>query len=325
MKCSVVIGLGNISLRHRRNLKQKFPKMKVLAMSSSGRVPDEEIEDCDEFIYDFQTLIDKKPDLVIVASPATFHSKHAIPLIELGVPVLLEKPVTACTSDASDILQASEACNGLVAVGYCLRYLPSTVKIKELLSQSVIGLIYNASVNIGQFLPSWREGVDYRQSVSASAELGGGALLELSHELDYLQWLLGDLTLQHAYLRKSAELALEVEDIADLVLTTKSGCVCSVHLDFVQKQTQRKCSFLGSEGRLDWDLLKNTITLHKLDKDVILYTDEKWDKNGMYLSMLDDFILSVNGFSNNCVSIAEAAKTVALVEEIKKNATWGVI
>ena len=42
-------------------------------------------------------------------------------------------------------------------------------------------------INCHSYLPNWRKGVDYSKSNTAKRKYGGGALLELSHELDYLQ------------------------------------------------------------------------------------------------------------------------------------------
>ena len=318
-----VIGLGNISKRHRSNLKLAYPNAKVFAMSASGRRPVNKVENADEIISSLKMLIDEKPLFTIIASPATLHSSHAIPLIEAGIPVLIEKPLTASTSEAIDLLDVSKLHKTPIAVGYCLRYLSSAVFMKQLLDDKVIGYVYNASVNIGQYLPQWRPTSDYKESVSANASLGGGALLELSHELDYLQWLLGDMDFHYAHLRNSPELQLEVEEIADIILISKTGCLCNIHLDFLQKQVQRKCSFTGSTGRLDWDLLRNTITLHTVDGDQILFSQPEWDKNNMYIDMLDDFNSLIDNKKNKCPTLLQAYKTISLITEIKDKATFG--
>jgi len=318
-----VIGLGNISQRHRKNLRLTYPKAKILAMSARGKKKESPIDNCDEVISNIESLIDEKPTFIIIASPATLHASHAIPLIKAGIPVLIEKPVTASKIDATALLELAKKYNSPTAVGYCLRYLSSAPIIKQLLDEEIIGYVYNASVNIGQFLPHWRPSKDYRDSVSASVALGGGALLELSHELDYLQWLLGDMDFHYAHLRNSTELQLEVEELADIVLVSKTGCVCNIHLDFIQKIPQRKCSFIGSTGRLDWDLLNNTITLHTLEGDKTLYSQPEWDKNNMYLDMLSDFNSLINDKKNRCPTLLQAYKTVSLVAEIKEKATFG--
>ncbi len=79
-----VIGLGSIALRHRRNLKQTYTSATVLAMSASGRIPEQEVACADYIVSDIQSLIAAKPFMVIVASPSTLHAEHSIPLLEAG-------------------------------------------------------------------------------------------------------------------------------------------------------------------------------------------------------------------------------------------------
>ena len=322
MERVAVIGLGNIATRHRRNLKQLFPKVTLFAMSASGRIPSDVVSDSDFVVTSTQELIEAKVELVIVASPATFHAKHAIPLIEAGIPTLIEKPVTAEVKDIKLLSEAISKYQTPVAVGYCLRYLPSSLKVKKLLEENKLGILYNAQIHIGQYLPDWRPTKDYRDSVSASKHLGGGALLELSHELDYAQWLLGDFSVEHAILRSSKELELNVEDIADITLLSNKGVVSHVHLDFLQRLAQRKCSIIGSKGRLDWDLISNSVTFYGANENEIIYSDIDWDKNEMYIAMVRDFIEMIKGCPNNCVVLDEATKTIQLIETIKAKTNW---
>ena len=63
----------------------------------------------------------------------------------------------------------------------------------DLMQNKIVGKILSVRCEVGQFLPSWRPNIDYRESVSARKALGGGALLELSHEIDYLMWIFGDI------------------------------------------------------------------------------------------------------------------------------------
>ena len=320
MKKVAVIGLGNIAVRHRRNLKQLFPDVILYAMSSSGRSPLEGVSDSDIVVASIDELINAKVELVIIASPATFHAKHAVPLIEVGIPTLIEKPVTADLKDASLLNKVIRATQTPVAVSYCLRYLPSALKVKALLEQKYLGTLHNVSIHVGQYLPDWRPNKDYRDSVSASKKLGGGALLELSHELDYAQWLLGNCNVEHALLRSSEELGLDVEDVADVILRSDEGVVVNIHLDFLQRSVQRNCSLIGSKGRLDWDLITNSITFHDALGSELIYSEPMWDKNNMYLSVIKDFIEMVKGHNNQCVELNMAVKTINLIEAIKLNA-----
>ncbi|SHO57607.1 Gfo/Idh/MocA family protein [Vibrio quintilis] len=322
MERIAVIGLGNIAIRHRQNLKSLYPQSVLYGMSSSGRVPDEAIPHCDQIVSDLQALIDHQVQLVIVASPAPFHARHAIPFIKAGIPVLIEKPVAANAQDAQAIADAVKQYQTPVGVGYCLRYLPSAQRMKQLLLSEKIGHLYNVFIETGQYLPDWRPAKDYRDSVSANAHLGGGALLELSHELDYCQWLLGALEVRHALLRSSEELGLDVEDSADVLSVTEQKAVVNIHLDFLQRKVQRKCRLTGSKGALEWDLIRNEITLSSANGgNDIVYSEPDWDKNQMYLNMLKEFIQRVAEPQNEpeyLAGVDEAVRTVRLIEQIKQ-------
>ncbi|WWY49792.1 Gfo/Idh/MocA family oxidoreductase [Acinetobacter baumannii] len=151
--------------------------------------------------------------------------------------------------------------------------------------------------------------------------MGGGVLLELSHELDYAQWILGSLTPKYVVLRASEELGLEVEDNADLLMTTAKGAVVNIHLDFLQRKAHRKCRFIGSEGCIEWDLIRNEVVLIKAKEQQEIYSAPEWDKNQMYLEMVTDFIKKINGQPNQSISLQEAERTVGLIVEMKEFVT----
>ena len=321
---AVVVGLGSIALRHRRNLKLLFPEVLIIAVPASGRVSNQNVEFADKIILTLEGAIKEKVDIAIVASPAPFHLIHAKLLLLAGIPSLIEKPVTSNLQDAQELIRIHNETGTPTAVGYCLRYMPSSIKMKELLGQNIIGNIYNAFVSVGQYLPDWRPSKDYKNSVSAKKSLGGGALLELSHEIDYIQWLLGSMEVQYAQLRSSSELNLEVEELADVVLVSDVGTVCNIHLDFLQKKVSRTCSFIGEKGRLDWDLLSNTIVLHTGEGSEVLFSEVDWDSNQMYLSLLTDFLDLVAGRENSSIDLEQATKTIELIESVKSCAIQGV-
>ena len=103
-------------------------------------------------------------------------------------------------------------------VGYVLRFLPALHAIRQHLTDGLLGQVHTARVEVGQYLPDWRPGSDYRQGVSGQDKLGGGALLELSHEIDYATWLFGwPQSLQCSRARLSP-LEIDVEDSAHVLL-----------------------------------------------------------------------------------------------------------
>ena len=119
-------------------------------------------------------------------------------------------------------------------------------------------------VEVGQYLPDWRPEVDYRTTVTASRSLGGGPLLELSHELDLARALLGMPVSVSAHLARVGDLAIDTEDTADLILRhasrqTGRPAVSSIHLDILQQPLRRELRLTGTEGTLQLDLAAGTL------------------------------------------------------------------
>ena len=88
--------------------------------------------------------------------------------------------------------------------------------------------------------------------MSAKAALGGGVLLELSHEFDYLRWIFGDVSSVYARCAKSGilDIDLELEESVDMLLAFESGLSATVHVDFIQVVPHRICKVIGAEGTL---------------------------------------------------------------------------
>ena len=314
---ALIIGLGSISLRHRKNLKLLCPNIHIIGLPSSGKIENKDTDLIDEVILSIDE-IKKKIDFAIIASPSTFHFKYLKILFSERIPCLIEKPLAHNLHDAEQIMDIYNKTNIPACVGYCLRYMPSAIKMKEILDQKVLGKIYNVFVNVGQYLPDWRPSKNYQNTVSAKKFLGGGALLELSHEIDYIQWLFGSLKVKYAKLRTSKELNLDVEDLGDIIFeSNKENILCNLHLDFLQKKPQRTCSIIGEKGRIDWDLIKNTIKFHDKKNSEYLFFEKKWDNNNMYIDLLKNFINSIKYQNINIPDLKQSLKVMELIDDIK--------
>lgn len=324
IKKAIVVGNGNIAARHRKNLKLLLPDVFIIAVPTRGNLSTQKIDNANEVILDLNEAINNKADIAIVASPSTFHKKHAVELMLAGVPSLIEKPIASNILDAKQMIKTQLQTGTPICAGYSLRYMPSSIQIKKLLEKKIIGNVYNAFVNVGQFLPNWRPKKNYKETVSAKKILGGGVLLELSHEIDYIQWLLGSMKVDYAQLRNSSELKLEVEELADFVLVSEKGTVCNIHLDFLQKKAHRTCTFIGEKGNLEWDLIKNKIQLLTEEANVCLFADEDWDSNQMYINLLKDFLKLAKGTKNSTINLEQAIKTIELINKVSECAVQGV-
>jgi predicted dehydrogenase len=196
-------------------------------------------------------------------------------------------------------------------VGYNFRFYKPMLTIEKALQQQKIGRVLSVRAEAGQYLPDWRPARDYRQTVSARRNLGGGVLLELSHEFDYLVWLLGDVETVWAHADRLSDLDVDVEDIAEVILQFRSGAVGSLHLDMVQRTATRTCRIIGTEGTITWDWDTHRVRMYSavMDNWTDLRPAERIDPNDMYLAELKHFFDCVAGRATPVVD-GEAGRRV---------------
>jgi predicted dehydrogenase len=91
-----------------------------------------------------------------------------------------------------------------------------------------------------------------------------------------------------------------------------------LHLDFVQQVPQRRCVISGQQGRIEWDLLENSVCLINADGLQTLYHQPLWDKNQMYLLMLQHFFTAVTEKKAAPVPLRDGLAVLALVEQARR-------
>lgn len=319
MSYIAVVGLGSIGHRHLRNCRKLFPQHRLIAVSSSGRTPTETIE-ADVVLVDLVHLQEYELDLVIIASPASFHHLHLTELpAEMSCPILIEKPIADSAEHVREVERFSREYPGKIAVGYCLRFLPAAQKVKNIIACKQYGTVKRVDAKAHSYLPNWRPNKDYRHSVSAQKLLGGGALLELSHELDYIAWLLGPLSVESAEVNQSNQLEIDVEDGAHVQLLGEQSEIIELSLSFASQENQRYCLIECEQADIHWDLLNNSVTIKTNNATEVIYDDASYDRNNMYLDMTN-CLYQQNEISENekLASVTSAASTVALIEKIKQ-------
>src|SRR5690606_28687963 len=114
---------------------------------------------------------------------------------------------------------------------------------------------------VGQHLADWRPGRGLDEVYSADAARGGGALRDLSHELDLLLWLGGPWRRIAALGGTSGALAIAADDHWQLLLELASGATASVSLDMLSRPARRGLVVETAEGTLALDLLAGRLRI----------------------------------------------------------------
>lgn len=254
---ALVAGLGSIGRRHLRLLRAALPLADIRVLRHSGC--DGAIQYADGCFSRLDEACAFAPDLAVIASPAPFHIPTATALAESGAHLLVEKPVSDCTQGVAELIALCATRGQLFQVGYNLRFLETLQCFRAEIAAGRIGTVQAVRCEIGQYLPAWRPDADYSTTVSAQKALGGGVLLELSHELDLLRWVFGEVDWLSAWIGRQSAMEIDVEDSAMLQIGFASGTVAQLGMDFLRRDTTRSCTALGSEGSLRWDAVAGRV------------------------------------------------------------------
>lgn len=319
----LIVSLGSIGKRHARNLRMMFPSSQIAALRLSGKGNSGQSEHCDIELHDLDAVREFSPHAAIVASPASTHFDVASALISMGVPTLIEKPLSCSLDDASQLILQANATDVPSMVGYNLRFLPAFNTIRKLLAENALGSVISVRAEVGQYLPSWRPDQDYRLGVSANRALGGGALLELSHEIDYLYWLFGMPDAVYAVAGIYSDLEIDVEDLVEIVMTYDNPRrIVTVHLDFIQHRPVRKCTFIGTQGRLSWDGIAGTVIMDGPAGESSENSNEQIATD-TYVSELRHFLNCIQTGSDPLISLTDGYNVIAIVDAARRSAETG--
>lgn len=321
----LVVGAGSIGKRHLGNLRRLYPGARLDCVTASGRKVDPAEIGADAVFADLAEAARLQPRFAVIASPAPHHAEQAALLLDMGVPTLIEKPLSASMAALAPFRATLEAHRHRIGVGYNLRLLGSAQRMKALVAGGRIGTIHSVSAEVGQYLPDWRPKTDYRLNVSAQSRLGGGALLELSHELDYLAWLFGPAETVYCYARNTGTLDIDVEDLVVAVLTGASVPPISLQLDFLQRVPSRRCKVVGANGTLLWDVIGNRVTLSTPEGTEVVFDDPGADRNRMYLDELAGFDAALAAGTQPEVSLGDAIAVLRLIDALRHSAASGTV
>lgn len=318
----LIAGLGSIGRRHLQNLVTLGERDIVLYRTHQSTLPDATL---DPFPVetDLAAALAHQPAAAIIANPTALHLQVAIPTAQHGCHLLLEKPVTDKTTGEVEVLRKIVEEQGLkTLVGFQFRFHPVLAQIKARLDSGVLGRPYSFRVHWGEYLPGWHPWEDYRQSYAARKDLGGGVVNTLSHPLDYVRWLFGEVSDLTAVTDRVSDLDIDVEDTAEIVLKFENGCIGSVHLNYTQRPPAHWMEIICQQGHIGWDNDTGIAIITRAEGQLweTLAPPKGFERNDLFLEEMRHFIAVVKGEAESRCPLAEGLYALALTEAIHQSA-----
>jgi len=287
---ALVIGYGSIGVRHAAVLEELGARVAVVSRRNSVERPT--YADLGEALRDYA------PEYVVVSNETALHESTLNRLAQEAYAgtVLVEKPLFSAAAPLPK--------HGFrhSAVAYNLRFHPVLRRLKALLEGE---RIVTANAYVGQYLPDWRPGTDYRTCYSASVERGGGVLRDLSHELDYMCWLLGGWSSVAAVGGHLSALEIDSDDSFSLLITSPKCAAASVHLNYLERVPKRLITINTDRHTFQADLINGTLSVDSTVEPIEV------ERNVTYRAMHADIM---SGQMKVACSLEEGLNTMLLID-----------
>lgn len=268
---ALIIGYGSIGQRH-YDVLSSMEVFDVIHIITSQALEDITTFETLESVPNIDTY-----DYFVIASQT---HKHLHQLLYLDTHV--KNKTVLCEKPLFDRFQEISLQNNRVYVGYVLRFHPIFERIKSQLGTEIP---ITVSIKAGSYLPTWRPKRDYRSLYSASKEHGGGVLLDLSHEIDYAQWLFGPLTLLSTYQDKISDLEIDSDDVTVIMARTPAKTLMTISLDYISKIPVRQIIVHTNAQTLEADMITNTLKIGTSEGEIQTITLEQFERNDLFIQM----------------------------------------
>lgn len=249
----LIVGLGSIARKHIAAIREVAPEAEIYALRSSSGA-----SSC-EGVRNLYELKDSglKFDFAIISNPTSLHAATIEQLSEFHIPLFIEKPLFA---DLGHEEQVKEIVNsGVITYVACnLRFLDSLRFLHDYIASHPERRINEVNVYCGSYLPEWRPGTDFRKCYSAIAELGGGAHLDLIHDIDYVCWIFGMPVESFGICRNVSSLHIDAIDYASYLLIYPEF-TASVTLNYYRRDYRRTIEIVFEDATWTADLKQNEI------------------------------------------------------------------
>lgn len=308
----LIIGTGSAGRKHFSIVKKILPLSEIKFFSTRNKT----------YLTNLSQIKSFNPEITILANPSSKRLKIIKFLSKIKTNILIEKPLASNFNQALEVYKILKKNKIKSRVGYNLRFYKPLQIIKKLVRSNKLGKINFIRAEVGSYLPNWRN-LNYKQTVSSSKLLGGGVLNELSHEIDYLQWIFGEFLSVFCNMQKRSKLDINVEDTANIIFLLKNGTPISLSIDFCRRDKIRSCYISGEKGSIKLNLLSGILEIYNIKKNKwqILKLNKKSMQHTYYAQLINfisnNYIKNKNKSEDVSADLASALRVAKVIKYAK--------
>ncbi len=329
---ALVLGCGSIGLRHIDHLR-RLGITGIEAVDPDPSAREKTQAACGIAVCpNPEEALGRRPDVVLVCTPAATHVEMAQKALEAGAHVFVEKPLSVGVDGTETLLRRAQADGRLVQVGYNLRFHPAVRTAKTMVQSGVLGKILTAHFEFGLYLAKWWKQKSYRQSYMASAGAGGGLIFDGSHEIDLALFFMGPIERVMAMGGKLSALEISGFDTIKVLLHTCAQGIATLSLDCLQPTYRRGFWLMGEDAALRWDCSQGRVddslgalTVCEKGKDRYLPVEVTGEPLDTYLEELKSFLDSARNGWPPQVDVAHGVEVLRVAEGIDHSIRTGSV
>jgi predicted dehydrogenase len=263
----------------------------------------------------------EKPDVVFITNPSSKHLGIALKAARKGCNLFIEKPLSHTLRGVDLLVKIVNLKDLIVTVGYQMRFHPCYKFVSKILSEKKYGDVISASFEWGTYLPNHHPYEDYRLGYAANKNLGGGAVLGLSHEIDIICSFWGQPEKLYVVGGKLSYLDMDVEDTVSILMGFKRDSLIfpvTLFLSYAQTKEIRKFRIQLEDALVLCDLSNNRVTLFENSNEIIIQKDfSNLKRNDLFMEEMSEFINAVRKKQQSSISLYDGIEALKLAMRIK--------
>ena len=319
----LIIGFGSIGKRHVNNLiRNTDSEIIICSKRKNVRFLDHKKI---KVLNSLEKCLLEKPDVVFITNETAFHIPVAIKMAKAGLDLFIEKPLSNSTNGIKALQKIVKQKKLVTQMGCNLRFHKCIIKIHQLINQKKIGKVVSIQSENGSYLPDWHPHEDYRKGYAGDRKLGGGIILTMIHDIDYLYWMFGNPKSIFSVSGKFSDLDISAEDYCSSIIEFKNNITAELHLDFFQRPEFRSCKIKGTKGIIYWNSDKNEVRLFRNRKKMweTVLTLKKFQRNEMYIDEIMHFLKCVKSRQKSINNLDEGIETMKIALAMKRSSKNG--
>ncbi|MGL5362544.1 MAG: Gfo/Idh/MocA family protein [Bosea sp. (in: a-proteobacteria)] len=220
-----VVGAGLIGQRHMIHILAE-PTARLHAVVDPSSAGQEAAAKVNAAWYpDIEAMLAAgRPDGMVIATPNQLHVAHGLQAIEAGIAVLVEKPLADEIAGAERLVAAAEAAKVPLLTGHHRRHNPMIARAKAIIDSGRLGRLVSVHAFFWLMKPDAYFETPWRREAGA-----GPVLLNLSHDVDLLRHLCGEVQAVQAF-QSNAVRGHAVDETTVVIVTFANGALGTLNI-----------------------------------------------------------------------------------------------